>query len=256
MNTTNTCGSQCPPTSHSFKNDNDNVSTSLSPCIPKVWLRAFNLALLGTTIIIGIYAIREFNLIMSDSDPEIKREKMRLIGATVSTVGILLWPVVWDTLIGYSIITHHPLTLFGFLWPMVMNMLDLTAAATSSNAVDAEKVYGIGEITSDSNTLVGIAFAIGSFLSSQTNAKLVNATIPLLMYALLLLIAFIVPTPSLDPNDYTGFAVGTIQRTFFNYAMGFVITGISINVSGQSGRGLQRALTEICLEQQKSSKTN
>lgn len=241
-------------TSHDHGHDvNEHVSASLDPCIPKVWLRAFNLVLVGTAIVVVSYAIKEFNDIPGDSDPEIKREKMRLIGATVSTLGILLWPVVWDSLIGYSIITHHPLTLFGFLWPMIMNMLDLSAAATSSNAVDAEQVYGIGEISQDSNTLVGIAFAIGSFLSSQTNAKLVNATIPLLMYALLLLIAFIVPTPSLDPNDYSGFAVGTIQRTFFNYAMGFVITGITINVSGQSGRGLQRALTEICLDKDSQS---
>jgi hypothetical protein len=216
-------------------------------------MKVFNLLLIGTTVAILIYAIQQFNSISGDSDPEVTREKMRLIGATVSATGILAWPVIFDTLIGYSVITHHPLLLFGFLWPMVMNMIDLSSASSSNSAVDSEQVYGIGEIAADSNTLVGIAFAVGSFLSSQTNSKLVNATIPLLMYALLLLIAFIVPTPSLDPNSYSGFTIGTLQRTFFNYAMGFVIMGISINVLGTNENSLQKALTQLCLEQQKTS---
>lgn len=225
----------------------------LDPCIPRLWTRIFNLVLAGVIAVVALYAVREFNGVPNDDEPEIKREKMRLLAATVSTCGIIAWPILWDNLIGYAVITHHPLTMFGFMWPILMNMLDLASAATSSSAVQTETAYGIADISSDSNMLVGIAFAVGSFLSSQSNAKLVNATIPLLMYALLLLIAFIVPTPSLNPNDYTGFAAGATQRTFFNYAMGLIITGISINVSGQGGRGLQRALTAICLEKESLS---
>lgn len=236
-------------------NDTKLESTRLDPCLPKIWLRTFNLILVTISLLILINSIKEFRSIQGDSDPEIMREKMRLIGATTASVGIVMWPVVWDTLVGYSVLTYHPLTLFGFLWPMVMSMIDLTYISSAKNAVQAEKIFGIGELATDANTLIGVAFAVGSILSSQTNTQLANASIPLLMYSLLLLIAFIVPTPSLDPNDYSGFAVGTIQRTFFNYAMGMVITGISINVAGQSGPALQRALKQTCVQRGKQKST-
>lgn len=226
------------------------VTGSLDPCVPRGWIRAFNAALVATALGVTIYAGKSFDDIADDDDPAIRREKMRLLGAGVSTVGVLLWPVLWDALAGYAIVAHHPLTLFGFAWPILMSMLDLSYLAANKNSLQAQRVFGLGEISSDANTLVGVAFAVGSLLVSQGNTRLADATIPLLMYALLLLIAFIVPIPTLDPDDYSGFATGAIQRTFFNYAMGFVIAGISTNIAGQTGRGLQSALQRLCLEGQ------
>nr|UDO47825.1 hypothetical protein [Pandoravirus massiliensis] len=226
------------------------VTGSLDPCVPRGWIRAFNAALIATAVGATLYAGKSFDDIIADDDPAIRREKMRLLGAGVSTVGVLVWPVLWDALAGYAIVAHHPLTLFGFAWPILMSMLDLSYLAANKNSLQAQRVFGLGEISSDANTLVGVAFAVGSLLVSQGNTRLADATIPLLMYALLLLIAFIVPIPTLDPDDYSGFATGAIQRTFFNYAMGFVIAGISTNIAGQTGRGLQSALQRLCLQGQ------
>ncbi|AGO83807.1 hypothetical protein psal_cds_251 [Pandoravirus salinus] len=232
------------------------VTGSLDPCVPRGWIRAFNTALVAAALGVTIYAGKSFDDIRGDDDPAIRREKMRLLGAGVSTVGVLLWPVMWDALAGYAIVAHHPLTLFGFAWPIIMSMLDLSYLAADKNSVQAQRVFGLGEVSSDANTLVGVAFAVGSLLVSQGNTRLADATIPLLMYALLLLIAFIVPIPTLDPDDYSGFITGAIQRTFFNYAMGFVIAGISINISGQTGRGLQSALQRLCLQGQARGQSN
>lgn len=232
------------------------VTGSLDPCVPRGWIRAFNTALIAAAVGVTIYAGKSFDDIRGDDDPAIRREKMRLLGAGVSTVGVLLWPVLWDALAGYAIVAHHPLTLFGFAWPIIMSMLDLSYLAADKNSVQAQRVFGLGEVSSDANTLVGVAFAVGSLLVSQGNTRLADATIPLLMYALLLLIAFIVPIPTLDPDDYSGFATGAIQRTFFNYAMGFVIAGISTNIAGQTGRGLQSALQRLCLQGQARGQSN
>ncbi|AVK76880.1 hypothetical protein pmac_cds_192 [Pandoravirus macleodensis] len=231
------------------------VTGSLDPCVPRGWIRAFNTALIATAVGVTLYAGKSFDDITTDDDPAIRREKMRLLGAGVSTVGVLVWPVLWDALAGYAIVAHHPLTLFGFAWPILMSMLDLSYLAANKNSIQAQRVFGLGEISSDANTLVGVAFAVGSLLVSQGNTRLADATIPLLMYALLLLIAFIVPIPTLDPDDYSGFATGAIQRTFFNYAMGFVIAGISTNIAGQTGRGLQSALQRLCLQGQARGKS-
>lgn len=226
------------------------VSDFLDPCVPRGWIRAFNTALVVAAVGVVIYAGKSFDAIPEEGDPAIRREKMRLLGSAVSTVGVLAWPVIWDALAGYAIVAHHPLTLFGFAWPIVMSMLDLSYLAANKNSTQAQRVFGLGSVSNDANTLVGVAFAVSSLLVSQGDRGLANATIPLLMYALLLLIAFIVPIPSLDPDDYSGFVTGAVQRTFFNYAMGFVIAGISTNIAGQSGRGLQTALQRLCLRSQ------
>ena len=171
----------------------------LDPCVPKVWLKVLDFVLGATAVAIVIDCIKTFDGMTGDEDPAIKQEKMRIIASGVSSIGILLWPVLWDTLAGYSLLVHHPLTMFGFVWPMVVSTIDLTYAFAAKNAVAAERVFGIGQLSSDANTLVGVAFAVGSLLASQSNA-VADATVPLLMYALVLLIAFIIPTPSLDPN--------------------------------------------------------
>jgi len=222
----------------------------LDACIPAVWLRAFNFTLISTAVVSVLYAIKQFSNIHEGGDPEIYREKMRVIGLAVSMAGILVWPVVFDSLVGYAIMTHQPLTVLGFTWPILMNLLDLGYIAAAQNATQVQKAFGVGEVSGDANTLVGTVFAIGSLLLSQRNSAVASATIPLLMYALLFLIAFIVPIPSLDPNQYGGFFAGVVQRTFFNYAMGFVITGLAMNLSGHSAPCLQSALQQICVRRQ------
>lgn len=235
----------------SEKNVGLNSNSFLDPCIPKVWLRALNLVLLSVVVIVSVYAAKQLNDIPETGDPEVKREKMRIIGATISTVGIFIWPVLWDMLIGYSIVVHRPLTIFGFLWPIIIGIIDLNASSSPRN-VQAQRVFGFGQLTTNANTLIGTIFAFGSLLVSQSNSKLADATIPLLMYALLLLIAFIVPIPNINPNDYSGFSVNAAQSVFFSYAMGFIIAGITVNISGQSGKALQQLTQESCLETQRS----
>jgi hypothetical protein len=228
----------------------DVLAGGLDPCVPPSWLRAFGWVLGATALGVLVTAARQFSLVPGDSDPEVKREKMRIIGATVSLIGALLWPVLWNQLAGFAVVVHHPLTLFAFLWPMIVSGIDLIYSTTARNPAEQARIFGLAELSTDANTLIGVAFAVGSLLASQANRRLADATVPLLMYSLLFLIAFIVPTPTLDPNDYSGFAAGAIQRTFFNYAMGLVIAGIAVNISAQSDHGLQSALRGFCLQKQ------
>lgn len=229
------------------KDDNSlNNQDRLQRCVPVAWTRSINALLVAACTAVVLATLRELTLVKGSDDPDVRREKLRIVGAAVSTLGVLAWPVVWDVLVGYSVVAHHPLTFFGFVWPIFMNLIDLVYASRANNTKASDKVFGIGQVSADAATVVGIAFAIATLLTSQANKPLANATVPLIMYALLLLIAFVVPTPSLDPDSYVGFAVGSIQRTFFNYAMGLVVTGIAINISGQPGSGLQRALRGIC----------
>lgn len=214
-------------------------------------------AILGGVIIViladTVWQIRELDSDASSStnngngrktiSPEVRKEQLRMLSVGITTSFSAAWPIVWQHLVGWDVLAHNPVTLFGFLWPLVMSMIDVSYTSHSSSTIDPSRFYGLnGQVTADANTLLGVSFAVGSLLISQVRSGISEATIPLLMYALLLLIAFIVPTPSLDPQGFAGFAVATTQRNFFNWAMGFVITGISVNLSEHGHKGMKRAL--------------
>ena len=50
------------------------------------------------------------------------------------------------------------------------------------------------------------------------------------MYGLLLVIAFVVPTISVDPNSRTAILIRSAQKVLLSYSLGFVVTGISMDL--------------------------
>lgn len=215
------------------------------PLLPKRYLLD---AILGGVIVVimadTVWQIGEMNSSEKKTiSPEVRKEQLRMLSVGITSSFSAAWPIVWQHLVGWDVLAHNPVTLFGFLWPLVMSMIDVSYTSHSASTIDPSRFYGLnGQVTADANTLLGVSFAVGSLLISQVRSGISEATIPLLMYALLLLIAFIVPTPSLDPQGFAGFAVATVQRNFFNWAMGFVITGISVNLSEHGHKGMKRAL--------------
>lgn len=222
----------------------------LPMCIRRVWLTIFELLLAGLMIGVVGMSIRAFKQLDAlGKDPELKKEKCRLISVTSSAVGLLLWPLLWDYLVGFAVVIHNPLVLLGFVWPIVMEIMDISFATSNAKSLKMERIFGVNQMQADSTTLLAITFAIGSLLFSQARSRLAEATVPLLLYALLILLVFLMPTPSLDPNELTGFAFGSMQRSFYHYSLGLVIAGITVNISGQGKSGLQRALEKLCQEQ-------
>ena len=260
------------------------VGGPLDPCIPKTWLKAFNIALVGVALWVVVHTVqtlksmdgsgsRDDNVGVysntsngsnknannagdddddddddddGEDDPELKREKLRLIGAGVATVGVLVWPLVWEGLLGFSVVPHNPIVLFAFLWPAVVGLIDVAQTASAADSVAAGRIFALQQLGSDASIILGTAFAVGSLLISQRSLGMAAAVVPILMTSLLLLIAFIVPTPPLDPGSYTGFAVGTAQRSVFNAAAGLVIAAISLNLSRHGGSTIEQGLRAMC----------
>ena len=45
--------------------------------------------------------------------------------ATTQAVGIVLWPCIWNALIGFDMLSSVPLAALGLAWPIVLLLLDL-----------------------------------------------------------------------------------------------------------------------------------
>lgn len=219
---------------------------SLKSCIHVTAYKALKYIVFSAIAVVILSSIYNFQKLIKDNDPAIREEKYKIIINTVGAISIMLWPVIWNATIGFNTMTYHPITIFAFFWPMVMNLLDIIFVTKSPNFENSRKVLTHKTVQDDSAALISIAFAIGTLLATQGLSRMSKATAPILMYALLLLIAFIIPTPSLDEDSYTGFAINSIQRSFFDYAIGFIIAGVSLNIFGNTKVGISSVLRDIC----------
>lgn len=161
--------------------------------------------------------------------PDTRDEQTRYIFSGVLCAGIALWPVVWDACIGLNVVLHQPKLLLGFLFPMVMGAVELfVIMQRSARESKSQSLFAHHEMNADAGAIISAAFAMGSlFLRSSTQNY---AATHILMYGLLLVIAFVVPTISVDPNSRTAILVRSVQKVLLSYALGFVVTGISMDL--------------------------
>lgn len=217
-----------------------------------------NVCLLALVVAVIIFYIYESS--SSSSQPPTSNGSELTIKkiSTINYVGLLLWPIVWDVTIGYELMYHFPFTFLGFLWPMVLIFLDIYfmdidddddnaggsksgATTPSSGKDDAPKVdnpllliHGNDShrnIQMDATAVITIAFAMGALLLSNSDPNIAAISSPMIMFALLFTIAFVIPSTDMRMEASSKKSFDAIQRIFLQYAIGFVIAGIAINLS-------------------------
>ncbi len=163
--------------------------------------------------------------------PMSRTNNLRVIDNMIDYVGLLLWPVIWDLTIGFGIMEHFPFTFLGFIWPMALIFIDLYFAQEKVDPNEKGSYTSVGNIQVDATAVITIAFAMGALLLSQTDRSVSSISSPMIMFALLFTIAFVIPSNDIHMNETTKLLMFSVQRIFLNYAIGFVISGISVNLS-------------------------
>lgn len=183
---------------------------------------------INATLSLATIGIAIFSIYKLKKDPEEycdeRGHRFKILNTTVSLMGLLLWPVVWDLTMGYNLLFQSPLAIAGFLWPMIINLIQMI----STKARGRSKTVGVYR---DASAIISIGFAIGTLLISQVGQNNLSSlegqkVLPALLYSLLLSIAFVVPIAHIEPNYTSSVTIKSTQRTFLNYSVGFVITGI------------------------------
>ncbi len=136
-------------------------------------------------------------------------ENMCYLYSGVLLGGMLLWPVLFDLCIGLRDLVKRPRMMFGFFWVPLIMALDMGFVVRGST--QGELPFQHHELSQDTSTINYSATHI-------------------LMYALLLCIAFIVPTVTVPRGTKQAVLVRSVQKVALNYAIGLVICGISVDL--------------------------
>lgn len=155
---------------------------------------------------------------------ELRDDEQILNSTTANLLGILIWPVFFDLTIGYQVLFQHPFVIIGFLWPLILGIVNLKNVTANVNGTDFPQI--------DASLIISISFALGTLLNTTSITSSVGTT--MLLYSLLLSIGFVVPTAFLERSSETMRKFQSFQRIFLNYSIGYVICAIILFIMGKS----------------------
>lgn len=174
-------------------------------------------------------------------------EQMRLVYNAVLTSSVLVWPMVFDATIGLDKLLKNPKLVVGFFWPIIISMTELNYVSKFSTSTGKDgkssSWFQQADLNADTGAIISAAFAMGSLLIGSRKTTGVNY---ILMYALLFCVAFLVPTLQVPPDTKEGVMWRSVQKVILNYAIGFTISGISVDIFP----GLIPSTSESSLEKQ------
>ena len=163
---------------------------------------------------------------------QLNDEVMRYYVNAVLALGLLLWPLIWDAAVGGGLarLATQPKLFLALLWPLVMVLVDLQYVRNrSQDALFFESLHRVGYLQSDANTIITAAFAIGTLITS-VHKQNKGEGVRVVMYALLLCVAFVIPTSDVPVTSRAALIVRSGQKVCLNYAIGFVIAGIMLDL--------------------------
>jgi hypothetical protein len=136
---------------------------------------------------------------------QLNDEVMRYYVNAVLALGLLLWPLIWE-------------------------LADMQYVRNrSQDALFFESLHRIGYLQSDANTIITAAFAMGTLITSM-HKQHKGEGVRVVMYALLLCVAFVIPTSDVPVTSRAALIIRSGQKVCLNYAIGFVIAGIMLDL--------------------------
>ena len=175
-----------------------------TPPIPrqKIILVACYVLALTMIVLARLYANKDGNVST--------RSVAQLNIATVWILGILHWPILWQTLVGYQMLSEFPLTLCGFAWPFILICLDLIWIPHQT--IEHEGVNKKTIFHFDAGAVQALSFGIGGLLLTQIGRNFARTTSPIFSACIFMCVAFLLPTPGVQALSVTGVTVSAIQK--------------------------------------------
>lgn len=202
------------------------------------WLNGLNGLLVVSAVLVLLYSQKNCS---GSKYYRARGDEEDSIQYTVLMMGILLWPVIWDCTMGYSSLKIHPFLWLALLWPMVLCYLQMVDYKHDKHEKvqnpHEQRTSSILNLHGDSGTVISISFAMGTIflaVSRLSNQTIVYQSIKVVMVALLICIALVIPaTHYMDNNQpYTAY-IRQSQRVFINYATGFIMAALLMMFSAK-----------------------
>lgn len=153
--------------------------------------------------------------------------KRRIVACGTYSCCMLLWPLLYNCLVGTRLLMTNQMLWFAFVWPLVI----LSINASNSYRSRPSRMHAKPSTQMDVNAIAGFCFAVGGLISSQMGKEVAISTSSIFSTAFLMCLAFIMPTPEVHNDDVFSVVVETFQQSFLHMAIGLLIAGILINLN-------------------------
>ena len=171
--------------------DND---SKLDAVNKKSWLLTIGLVVLAIiTIFLTLIQLRRTQKSqIKDYDQNTKEEQFRLLSSAITTLGILMWPIIWDKIIGIDILGKMPFLWTAFLFPVILSVSDIMYNSQTLTTSQKHTEFQSGYMSMNGNSMFSIAVAIGTFITNVgCSTKVGSFSKTLISYAMFLLLIFV-----------------------------------------------------------------
>ena len=155
--------------------------------------------------------------------------RTRELSASAGTyaVGLIAWPFVWFALVGQFVGRAAPLSSIGLLWVPVLLCLDLmwTTRQPLDRTTEERSSFSY-----EGNSLSSLAFALGGLLVARTGKSTARAATPMLSACILLVVAFVVPSPGVNTHSSSGARVLSGKKVALAYCVGLLLSAVAITM--------------------------
>lgn len=157
------------------------------------------------------------------------KDRSRMGVLTVNSVGLVLWPMLWWSVIGKRARVEVMLVAC-MAWTVLLCAVDMEAMVTGEapRTGTSETVYS-PSLAAQAGGLVGLTFSLGAMLGGgDSEQKRLARTI--VISALLICVACIIPQPIVSLGEERQQLVFASQKVGFNAAVGLIVTGMAFVV--------------------------
>lgn len=177
----------------------------------------------------GFLSIALMRTMLTQGPKENADQNMRAQLLCIMSIGAACWPLLYYFAAGKAVIDkNNSYFLLGYVWPMIMIGYDMTKLGASHITAESNNI--VESVQIDANSLIQTAFAFAMLSLGGGLVGDKKLTITLVMLSLMLCISFIVPTPAASKNSRGAVIAAATQRVLFYYAVGFIVTALSLNV--------------------------
>jgi hypothetical protein len=163
-----------------------------------------------------------------------RQQQQAMIMITVLTVMFLIWPLFFDALVGFYKMRYSFATVIGFIWTFVLQLWDILYWIRPRPMETLAKRFEDGSLQADAQSIVTIAFAMGTLLfrePPETLCTSIKVSVPPIKLGLLLALSFLIPNPMANDRTIFGFALRALQKSLLNFSLGFIVTGIAADLN-------------------------
>lgn len=151
------------------------------------------------------------------------RAKAKLYIISIYSIGIILWPLVWSSMMKENVTNSHSIPCL--IWPIAVLLIETYLLKYHTFEQHMSKNKSI--LSMDANAICSLTFALSSILGAHRNKSCKN----IFIYGVLGCIAFVMPSPQTPSDTIESILIDNVQKVILTYSTGLLLGGSMLLMS-------------------------